>query len=192
VWIVAAQPVGEVTRILARIQAGDGAAKVRLLEVAYDELRALAKDLMQGERPDHTLQPTALVHEAVLRLDRDDALGRGGNRAYFFGAVARAMRRILVEYARKRRAARRGGGQVRVPLDRVIELVEQTHQVDLVALDEALQQLESLNGRQCEVVTLRFFGGLEMREIAENLGVSVSTVEKDWRISRAWLRRKLA
>jgi RNA polymerase sigma factor (TIGR02999 family) len=137
------------------------------------------------------LQPTALVHESVLRL-----LGEGpnlptANRRLFFGAVVQAMRRVLIDHARRRNAARRGGAWERHPLDDTLLALERTHQVDLLALDEQLEGLETTAPRAAEVVALRFFGGLDNREIAEQLGVSVSVVEKDWRFARAWLHRRL-
>jgi RNA polymerase sigma factor (TIGR02999 family) len=182
---------GEVTRILNEIEAGDPAAQGKLFEVVYDELRALAASLMRKERAQHTLQPTALVNEAALRLLGEDALRRVRNRAYFFGMMGLAMRRVLVDHARTRGAQRRGGGQERLPLDAAVDLVEQTHQVDLLALDEVLRELEALNRRQYDVVMLRFFGGFEVPEIADQLGIGLSTAEKDWRLARAWLRRRL-
>jgi RNA polymerase sigma factor (TIGR02999 family) len=185
------EPQGDITQLLARVGDGDEAAKERLLEAAYNELHALATDLMRRERPGHTLQPTALVHEAVLRLDSGGDLGQGRHRAYFFGAMAQAMQRILVEHARRRRALRRGGERRRVPLDEALDAIEQAHNLDMIDLDEALGLLETLNSRQATIVRLRFFVGLAMREIAEQLEVSMTTVEKDWRVARAWLRVRL-
>jgi RNA polymerase sigma factor (TIGR02999 family) len=182
---------GEVTRILGRIVAGDESAKEQLLQTAYDELRALAGRLMKQERPDHTLQPTALVNEAALRLLQEDALERMPNRAYFFGTMATAMRRVLVDHARARRAGKRGGDGERTPLDAVVDQLQETQQLDLLALDEALARLEALSERQARIVSLRFFGGLELAEIARQLEVSLSTVEKEWRMARAWLRQQL-
>jgi RNA polymerase sigma factor (TIGR02999 family) len=182
---------GDVTRILSEIEAGDEAAQAKLFGLVYDELRGLAASLMRRERPEHTLQPTALVNEAALRLLGEDALRNVRNRAYFFGMMGLAMRRVLVDHARSRGAQRRGGGQERVGLDMAVDLVEQTHQVDLLALDELLKELEALNKRQYEVVMLRFFGGFEVPEIAEHLGIGLSTAEKDWRLARAWLRQRM-
>jgi RNA polymerase sigma factor (TIGR02999 family) len=182
---------GEVTRILGEIEAGDEAAHAKLFELVYNELRGLAASLMRRERPEHTLQPTALVNEAAVRLLGDDALRNVRNRAYFFGMMGLAMRRVLVDHARSRSAQRRGGGQERVSLDLAVDFVEQAHQVDLLALDELLQELEKLNKRQYDVVMLRFFGGFEVPEIAEHLGIGLSTAEKDWRLARAWLRQRL-
>jgi RNA polymerase sigma factor (TIGR02999 family) len=182
---------GEVTQILGQIEAGNEAAQAQLFTLVYDELRSLAGSLMRRERPEHTLQPTALVNEAAARLLGEEALRKIPNRAYFFGMVGLAMRRVLVDHARTRGAKRRGGDQDRLPLDAAIDLVEQTHQIDLLALDELLQELEKLNKRQYEVVMLRFFGGFEVPEIAEQLGIGLSTAEKDWRVARAWLRQRL-
>jgi RNA polymerase sigma factor (TIGR02999 family) len=133
-----------------------------------------------------------LVNEAALRLLGEQSVPQGKGRAWFFGAVAAVMRRVLIDHARKRNAQRRSGGWARVPLDTAVEYLETTHRIDLVDLDDALQQLEALNPRQSAIVERRFFGGFEMPEIAEQLGVSLSTVENDWRIARAWLRQQLA
>jgi RNA polymerase sigma factor (TIGR02999 family) len=181
----------EVTRLLGEIAAGNENAKEQLLEAVYGELHGLAASMMRRERPDHTLQPTALVNEAVLRLLESDAQLAGKDRAYFFGAMATAMRRVLVDHARAHRTQRRGGGHERQPLDQAVELVEAGRGVDLIALDDALNRLQALNSRQCEVVVLRFFGGLSVPEIAQHLGMGVSTVEKDWRLARAWLQRQI-
>jgi RNA polymerase sigma factor (TIGR02999 family) len=185
-------PQGEVTRLLGEIEAGNASAQERLLEVAYGELRALAGGLMRQERAGHTLQPTALVHEAAVRLLGEGALARVQGRRHFFGAMATAMRRVLVDHARARRADRRGGGRPALPLDEALDQLEQSQRIDLLGLDDALRELAARNPRQAEVVVLRFFGGLEMDEIAGHLGVSLSTVEKDWRVARAWLRSVLA
>ena len=180
-----------VSWLLRQIEAGDREARGKLFEVVYDELRDLASRLMQSERPEHTLQPTALVNEAAARLLVNDQFLKQPSRAYFFGAMAMAMRRVLVDHARRRSAKRRGSDQNRVPLDYVLESVETEHRMDLLAFDEAIEQLEQQEGRLAEVVVRRFYGGFEIKEIAEQLGVSVSTIEKDWRFARAWLRRRL-
>ena len=181
----------DVTRFLAEIEAGDESAKERLLQTAYDELRTLADRLMKRERADHTLQPTALVNEAALRMLQDDALDHMHNRAYFFGTMATAMRRVLVDHARTKHALKRGGDHERMPLDIVIDQLQQTQNLDLLDLDEALTRLETLSERQAKIVSLRFFAGLELADIARQLDVSLSTVEKDWRMARAWLRQEL-
>jgi RNA polymerase sigma factor (TIGR02999 family) len=185
------EPRGDVTRLLEEIEAGNTGAVEKLFTVAYDELRALAGSLMRRERTEHTLQPTALVNEAALRLIQSDALSKLPNHSLFFGAMATAMRRVLVDHARRRGAARRTSGQDRVPLDDVIDGLQAQHKIDLLELEDALQQLESMNQRQSEVVVRRFFGGYALPEIAEQLDVSLSTVEGDWRIARSWLRRRL-
>lgn len=184
-------PRGEVTQLLEKIESGDDSARTRLLEVAYEELRSMAGQLMKRERADHTLQPTALLNEAALRLLNENALSRMANRSYFFGTMANAMRRVLVDHARARSVAKRGGGEAKVPLDIAIDILEQTHKFDLQEMDEALSELEKLDPRQAEIITLRFFGGFEMQAIADQLDVSLSTVEKDWRFARAWLRKQL-
>lgn len=182
---------GEVTQLLGRIDAGEAAAQADLMELVYQELQRVAGGFMRRERPDHTLQPTALVNEAVLRMLGPEALGQLNSRAHLFGAMAQAMRRVLVDHARAKNAQRRGGERERVGLDLAIELADVGDAVDMLAIDEALRKLESLNARQAQVVELRFFGGLSVPEIAEFLGVSVSTVEKDWRLARAWLSGQL-
>jgi RNA polymerase sigma factor (TIGR02999 family) len=147
--------------------------------------------MMRRERDGHTLQPTSLVHEAALRMIDEDALGRIPNRSYLFRAMATCMRRILIDHARAKGAQRRGGDRRREEWDGALEVAAMNAPVDLLALDEALERLGALDARQAAIVELRFFGGFEMQEIAEQLGVSLSTVEKDWRIARAWLRSQL-
>lgn len=180
------------TMLLGQASTGDAEAESQLMEAAYDELRRLAGGMMRRERGDHTLQATALVNEAALRMLGQNALAASGDRAYFFGAMATAMRRVLVDHARARNARCRGGGDYqRQDLDYAVEAVEEEAQVDLVALNDALDQLAELSERQNRIVTLRFFGGMSVPEIAEHLQVSSSTVEKDWRLARAWLHRQL-
>ncbi len=187
-----AQPTGTATELLARIAAGDEKAKHELINVAYDELRQVAAGMMRGERAEHTLQPTALVHEAAVRLIYQPELVELPSRRYFFWAMARAMRQVLIDHARTRKRLRRGGDQKRVALDDVIDLVEKSSGVDLVALDDALVELETVNVREYRVVVSRFFGGLTMEEIAEDLGVSRATVQSDWKFARVWLRQQLS
>jgi RNA polymerase sigma factor (TIGR02999 family) len=182
---------GEVTRMLDQLAAGDGTAKEKLIKLAYAELRELAERLMRRERPDHTLQPTALVHEAALRVLQTDAVLQFAGRGVFLAAMATAMRRVLIDHARRRGAERRQGERRRVPLDELVDSLEQSHSLSLLDLDDALAELERLNPRQATVVVQRFFGGFTLPEIAEHLDVSLSTVEKDWRLSRAWLRGRL-
>lgn len=181
---------GEVTALLQAIRAGDAEARGRLVEQIYQELHQVAAGLMRQEETTHTLQPTALLHEAFANLFRADVLARAPNRAYLFGAAARAMREVLVDHARRRQAAKRGSGQRPLPLDAVLHHFEEQN-LDVIALHEALEQLATFHERQSQVVTLRFFGGFTVQEIAAQLGVSASTVESDFRIARAWLREQL-
>jgi RNA polymerase sigma factor (TIGR02999 family) len=183
--------MSEVTQILSAIEAGDPHAAGQLLPLVYDELRQLAAARMAGESPGHTLQPTALVHEVYLRLVGGGQPRDWTSRGHFFATAAEAMRRVLIDHARARRAEKRGGDQQRVPLDTVVAWVEQTHRIDLLALDDALDRLKGMDPRQARVVELRFFGGCEVGEIADHLNVSLSTVEKDLRLARAWLHTQL-
>ena len=180
----------EFTLILGRARAGDERARGELIALVYDELRRVASGLMRRERADHTLSPTGVVHEAVIRLLGDAIFDKAADRSYLFASAARAMREILVEHARRRAAARRGGGRRRVPLDRVVESLE-AKDLDVIALHEALDRLAGWDERQSLVITLRYFGGLTMAEVAESLGVSIVTVERDWRVARAWLGSQL-
>ena len=182
---------GEVTRLLGAIQAGSAGAKDRLVGLIYDELRHMAAGLVGRGAAGGSLPPTALVHEAFLRLEAGDVLAQAPNRRYLFGAAAQAMRRALVDHARQRRAAKRGEGRQRVPLDDVLDHFDQQH-IDVLALDEALDELSAQDERQWLVVVLRFFGGFSVEEVADALGVSVSCAEGDFRLARAWLRRRLA
>jgi len=184
----AARP--DVTLLLARARDGDVGARDDLIDRVYAELRQVAGGLMRREHPGHTLSPTAVVHEAVIKLLGEATLDRAADRNYLFASAARAMREVLIDHARRRATARRGGGQRRVPLDAVVDYFEDQG-LDLVAVHEALDRLAERNGRQAQVVTLRYFGGLTVPEIAEALGVSVGTVERDWRIARAWLSNEL-
>jgi RNA polymerase sigma factor (TIGR02999 family) len=181
----------EVTTLLDQVRAGRPDAQEKLVEVVYQELRRLAAGLMRRERPGHTLQPTGLVHEALLRLLRPDALGGAQNRAQFLAAAARAMRRVLVDHARRRAADKRGGGQAPLLLDEALDYFAE-QRLDLLELHEALDRLAGLHARQAQVVELRFFGGYTVEEIAEQLQVSVSTVESDFRKATAFLRSRLA
>jgi RNA polymerase sigma factor (TIGR02999 family) len=182
-----ADPQTQVSLLLHKIRNGHQDAEDHLIRLVYQELRLLADSLMNQERPDHTLEPTALVHEAWIRLLDQSALHNLRDRKHFFGAAVRAMRQVLVDHARQRAALRRGGERKRVPLDHVVEALEKKS-IDIQSLDTALDELSGLNQRQAQVVTLRFFGGLSMEEIAQHLDVSLSTVENDFRIARAWLR----
>jgi RNA polymerase sigma-70 factor, ECF subfamily len=180
----------EVTNILGRIQIGDRSARDRLIELIYAELRGMAYGLMQKERADHTLQPTALVHEALIRLIDSDVLSKSPNRKYLFAAAAQCMRQILVDHVRNRSAQKRGGSYQRVALDAVADSIQERY-TDVVAIHEALEQLERLEPRQGQIMTLRIFGGLTVREIAGQLGVSESTVHDDLKVARAWLHSQL-
>ncbi len=175
----------EITLLLAACQNGDAEAAERLAQAVYQELRLLARSLMRRERPDHTLQPTALVHEVYLRL-----FGKGtpqfSNRTHFFIVAAQTMRRVLVDHARRVQAARRAAGQNRMPLDELIGSALEPG-LDLVALDDALRDLERLDKRVSQVVELRYFGGLTIEETAEVLGLSPVTIRRDWKFARTWL-----
>ena len=180
----------EITRLLIAWNQGDQRARDELTPLIYDELRRLARGLLRHERPGHTLQPTALVHEAFLRLI-DQSQVNWQNRAHFFGAAARLMRQILINHAEARRAAKRGGEAERVSLNDVDHSTPR-QEIDLIALDEALQRLERLDPQQGRIVELRYFSGLTIEEIAEVIGVSPATVKRDWNLARAWLRRELS
>jgi RNA polymerase sigma factor (TIGR02999 family) len=178
-------PVNDVTQILAAISDGDKYAAGQLLPLVYDELRKLATWRLAQEKPGQTLQATALVHEAFMRLVGDKP-GGWDNRRHFFAAAAEAMRRILVEQARRKRRVRHGGGKQRVDLDEASAIVPQPSE-DLLAIDEALTRLAALNPIRAEVVKLRFFAGLTVPEVAQALGISVPTAERYWAFARTWL-----
>jgi RNA polymerase sigma factor (TIGR02999 family) len=179
----------DVTQVLEQIRNGDERAADKLLPLVYDEFRALARHYLAQERANHTLQPTALVHEAYMKLVDQSRVDWQG-RSHFFAVAAQAMRRILVDHARSRQREKRGGGRARVVLDEAVALSPQKDE-DVIALDEALEQLAKLDPRQAKVVELRFFGGLSVEEVAHTLGVSKRTVEGDWTFARAWLSREL-
>ncbi len=179
----------DITRILKQAGDGDESAVNRLMPLVYDELRALAEAYLQHERPDHTLQATALVNEAYVRLIKQEDV-EWKNRAHFFAVAAQAIRRILVDHARGHQRAKRGGGQQRVRLEPDVAVLKQ-RDIDLLALDETLVRLAELHQRQAQVVELRFFGGLSLKDVATYLGVSPRTVDGDWSMARAWLRREL-
>ena len=184
--------IGEVTRLLEQASAGNADARATLFDVLYRELRRLAEAAMRAERANHTLQPTALVHEAFLRLASDQ--GRFESRAHFLGVAAGAMRRVLVDHARGRNAQKRGRGATLVTVQDLDDLPQPaaTEDLDLVVLDDALSRLTVLDARQGQIVELRFFGGLSVEETAAVVGVSERTVKREWQISRAWLRREIA
>jgi RNA polymerase sigma factor (TIGR02999 family) len=168
---------------------GNREVPARLMPLVYAELRRLASGYLRRERPDHTLQPTALVHEAYLRL-ADQSHVRFDDRAHFFNVAAKVMRRILVDHARRHRAEKRGFGR-RLPFDEAVGSPA-APDLDLVALDEALQNLAAQDRRKAQVVELRFFGGLSVEETAEVLNVSAPTVKNEWRLAKAWLRREMS
>ncbi|HEX8072140.1 MAG TPA: sigma-70 family RNA polymerase sigma factor [Pyrinomonadaceae bacterium] len=180
-----------VTQLLLAWGAGDRTALDELLPLVFDELRRLAGRYLRREHVQQTLQPTALVNEAYLRLV-DQAHVRWQNRAHFFGIAAHLMRQILVDHARQRMADKRGGpDQQRLSLTQAERVVKQT-EVDVLALNEALERLAAFDEQQGRVVELKFFGGLTIEEIAEVLGISHATVEREWKLARAWLRRELS
>ena len=183
-------PKNEVTQLLLRWSEGDKAALGKLMPLVYRELRRLAGHYMRRERPGHTLQASALVNEAYLRLV-DYRRMQWQNRAHFFAVAAQAMRRVLVEHARSRQYAKRGGTAQRISLDDVAVLTDQ-QAAELVALDDALTSLEALDDRKARIVELRYIGGLSIEEAAETLGVSTATVERDWRSAKAWLYRAIS
>jgi RNA polymerase sigma factor (TIGR02999 family) len=182
--------VSEVTRILEAAQRGEPSAAGELLPLVYGELRRLAARKIGRESPGHTLQPTALVHEAWLRLVTPEEQAKFQNRAHFFGAAAEAMRRILVDRAREKKALKRGGNLERVDID-AVELLSPMPDDELLALDEALDRLETVDSRASEMVKLCFFVGLTQEEAARELGVSISTAERIWAFARAWLLREV-
>ena len=179
----------EIQRLLMESADGDERAAERLLPLVYQELRALAESHLKNERPDHTLQATALVHEAYLRLV-DPKRVQLHNREHFFALAARAMRRILIDHARRHRTPKHGGDHGKVSLDNVPTLAGEPD-VDFVALDEALDRLAEANPRCVQVTEMRYFAGMSVSEVAAVLDVSESTVERDWRVARAWLYREL-
>jgi RNA polymerase sigma factor (TIGR02999 family) len=181
----------DVTQILAKIEQGDRSAAQQLLPLVYDELRKLAVQRMAHENPGQTLQATALVHEAYLRLVNVEQAQRWDSRGHFFAAAAEAMRRILVENARRKKRVKRGGDLVRQELDDVPIAAPAIHE-DLVALDAALDKLKTADPQAVELVNLRYFVGLSLPEAAEILGVSPRTADRIWAYARAWLHREIA
>ncbi len=180
--------MSEVTQILSAIERGDPNAAEQLLPLVYDELRRLAAKRLASEKPGQTLQATALVHEAYLRLVGGGQAEGWDGRGHFFAAAAETMRRILVDRARHKQTEKAGGGRRRLDLDKVEPALVQPDGDDLLALDEALRQLELEDPRKAELVKLRFFAGLTVEQAAAALGVSTSTAEKDWAFARSWLR----
>ena len=182
--------MSDVTRILAQVESGDPEAANQLLPVVYDALRRLAKQRMESEAPNHSLQPTDLVHEAYMRLVGGESVQGWQNRAHFFAAAAEAMRRILVEHARKKLAQKRGGDLQRVDL---IDVVRHGNLGDsqLLDLDEALTEFETLEPEKSQIVKLKFFAGMTLEESAQTMGISRATAQRHWTYARAWLFGKL-
>ena len=184
------EQVHDVTLILNEWRGGDKSAADRLFPLVYDELKRSARHYLARERADHTLQPTALVHEAYLKMV-DQTVLAAENRSHFFGIASRVMRQILVDHARRHKAEKRGGAAERFAIEDIDILPDQSA-ADLLELDEALQKLESLDKRKCQVVDMRFFGGLKEDEIAAVLGVTEKTIRRDWQFSKLWLFRELS
>jgi RNA polymerase sigma factor (TIGR02999 family) len=181
----------EVTRILSAIESGDPHAAEQLLPLVYDELRRLAAQKLAHEAPGQTLQATALVHEAYLRLVDGDQVRQWNSRGHFFAAAAEAMRRILVEQARHKKSGKCGGQLQRVELHEA-QIAAPSRSIDLIALDEALGKLASHDHRKAELVKLKYFAGLTLREAAAALGIAESTADADWAYAKSWLRVELA
>ena len=183
--------MSDLTRILSQMEAGDPQAADQLLPLVYDELRKLARARLSREKPGQTLQATALVHDAYLRLVGNGEAPRGWNsRGHFFGAAAEAMRRILIEQARRKQSLKAGGALERAPLEEIS--AEQTSDaLDLLALDDALKKLEQHDRRKAELVKLRYFAGLTIDEAARALGVAASTANADWLYAKSWLRLEM-
>jgi len=189
VRVMAESEKADVTQLLIEWSKGSEEAFERLAPLVYQELRKIARSHMRRERQDHTLQPTALVNEAYLRLV-DQQRVEWRSRVHFYGIAAKMMRRILVDHARKRQRGKRGGGVPDLPFDETIGGAKEAP-VSLTALDDALEELESLDPRQSRIVELKYFAGLSIGEIAETLGVSKATVVREWRTAKAWLGREL-
>jgi RNA polymerase sigma factor (TIGR02999 family) len=184
--------VDDPAKLLSRASQGDSKAVSQLMPLVYDELRRLAASYLRRERPGQTLQATALVHEAYVRLINEKS-HNWQNRTHFLAIAALSMRQILVQRARTRKATKRGGDPIRIELDERLLPASSAHQdeIDLVALDEALDRLAALDQRQAKVVELRYFGGLGVADVAAALEISPATVKRDWTLARAWLKREL-
>ncbi len=182
-------PLQDTTRILIDIGGGDSSASAKLLPIVYDELHRLAVAYMRRQSPNHTLQPTALVHEAYLKLVNQTQVGEQ-DRAHFMAVAAAAMRQVLINHAQKQQAAKRGHGWQRITLDEAVTPPIE-REIDLIALEQALTKLSRLNERHCHVIELRFFAGLTIKETAQALGVGTTTVEDDWHLAKAWLALEL-
>jgi RNA polymerase sigma factor (TIGR02999 family) len=187
---MAADTPDDLTALLHAWRKGDDAARDKLMSLVYDELRRLAASYLRRERPGHTLQPTALVHEAYLQLI-DQSQVSWESRAHFFGAAARLMRRILVDHARAHKAEKRGGGEERLELNEAIGVPEQKD-LNLLALDDALSELARIDPQQSQIVELRYFGGLSIEETAAVLSISPATVKREWSMAKVWLYRQIS
>lgn len=176
----------QITQMLIELTDGNAEVVERILPHIYDELRRLAGSYLRRERSDHTLQPTALVHEAYIKLI-DQKKVKWQNRAHFFGIAAQVMRRILMDHARKHNADKRGGDYEKLPIEEEILVVSHEKSAELIALDDALQALAELDEQKAKIVELRYFGGLSIEETAEVMGVSVPTINRQWRMAKAWL-----
>jgi RNA polymerase sigma factor (TIGR02999 family) len=181
---------GQVTELLFAWSQGDEDAAERLIPLVYDELRTRAAAALRPERPDHTLTPTALVHEAYLRLV-DQRLPQFENRKHFYGVAARVMRQVLVDHARSRKAAKRNAGRQALPLDENLPVTDE-RAAELMALDDALAALAGVDPEKARLVELRYFTGLTIEDTAEMLGVSPATVKREWALARAWLHREIS
>lgn len=188
---MALEPSSPVSELLLHWGNGDRKALEAILPLVYNELRRLARYHLRQQRPNHTLQTTALVHEAYLRLAEEKAL-QVKDRGHFLGIAAQLMRWILVDYERNRRAAKRGAGATRVTLDSNVAARSQVQDMDLLALDEALNRLAKLDRQQSQIIELRYFGGLSIEDTSEFLGISPATVKRSWSSARAWLLREMS
>lgn len=178
------------TQLFLEAIGGSERAKFEFLRLAYPELRRIARRYLRRERPGHTLQPTALVHEAYLRMV--DQRGAAQNAPHFVALAAQMMRRILVNHALSRKAEKRGGGETHIPLEDDLPVAADVQSVDVLALNQALEELELLDARQAKIVELRYYGGLSIEETAEALSVSTATVKRDWLTAKLWLKRRLS
>lgn len=181
----------EITQMLIELTGGNKDIVNQILPHIYDELRRLAGSYLRRERNDHTLQPTALVHEAYMKLI-DQKQVKWQNRAHFFGIAAQVMRRILMDHARKHSAGKRGGEAEKLPLEEEILIVSHDKSADLIALDDALEGLAEIDAQKAKIVELRYFGGLSIEETAEVMEVSVPTINRQWRMAKAWLHSQIA
>ena len=181
----------QITQLLKEWSDGNGASLDELMPLVYEELRRQAARYLRRERANHTLQTTALIHEAYLKLV-DQRKVKWQNRAHFFAIAAQAMRRILVDYARERKREKRGGAAENLPIDEAFQVASKEKNIDLVALDEALTRLAEFDERQARIVELKYFSGLDIDETAEVLGISNATVRRDWNIAKAWLKQEIS